>query len=353
MTSQGLKSLDRVVGPWMPGLVHVLNPVLGIRSYLKPGRNADSSPLIVRPGGLGDLVCLQMAIENLGLDIRRFRFIIERRSEPWAALHDLNYLSYDSLDLRALLREIGTNPLVVCTEQRFGLALAFAEVCRAPSGRLYAFDTCRGVCSSGAVRAAYNPRKPHEVEAFEGLLRQAFPEQVVTEDVAFAPRKRTTLTDGSLVACLSGGGQSSRTFRPDQWIKFIDAWAGQRLVRLTAAPADWETANAIVRRRTSPTEICGGAFAAVVDAVKGAEAIFTVDGGMTHVASYYGVPATVLFTSGQVVKWGPLAEGSRVVAVEGLSCRPCALFGQVPPCPHSFACKDIPELDSHINTQQV
>ena len=104
MTSQGLKSLDRVVGPWMPGLVHVLNPVLGIRSYLKPGRNADSSPLIVRPGGLGDLVCLQMAIENLGLDIRRFRFIIERRSEPWAALHDLNYLSYDSLDLRALLR---------------------------------------------------------------------------------------------------------------------------------------------------------------------------------------------------------------------------------------------------------
>lgn len=339
---QGLKRLDRLLGPWMPGLVHALHSLLSLRSPLGSHRKVEAKPLLVRPGGLGDLICLHMAIEAAGLDVRQFRFLIERRSEPWAALHGLDYITYDGSGLRVLLGEWSASNCVVCTEQRFGLALAFAEACRAPEGRLYAFETCRGVRSAGAIRVAYNPSEVHEVEAFGRLLSRALPRQGGPGASMVPARRRDAPSDGSLVACLSGGSQPSRDFPPDQWVAFIDAWAGQRSVCLTSAPIDRETAITIAQRRSSATELCPPTFHEAVEAIRKAEAILTVDGGMTHVASYYGVPATVIFTSGQVEKWRPLSEGSRVVAVEGLTCRPCTQFGQVPPCPHEYACKAIP-----------
>jgi len=334
--------MDRLLGSWVPGLVHALHPFLSIGILSTPGRQSASRPLLVRPGGLGDLVCLHMAIEAAGLDVHQFRFVIERRSEPWAILHDLNHLSYDGSGFRTLLTERCASSLVICTEQRFGLALAFAEACRAPGGRLLAYETCRGARWVGAERVAYQPTGTHEVEAFGRLLQQAVPDQVGSAASTLAIRRRLVTSNGSLVACLSGGGQPSRDFHPDRWVAFLDAWAGPRPVRLTSAPVDRETANAIIRQRSSPTELCLGGFPEAVEAVRKAEAIFTVDGGMAHVASYYGIPATVIFTSGQVEKWRPLAAGGRVVAVESLPCRPCTLFGQVPPCPHLFACKDLP-----------
>jgi len=342
MSPGGLKRLDRFLGSCAPGLVHALRPLLSLPFLPQRPGKPNPKPLLVRPGGLGDLVCLHMAMEAAGLDIRQYRFLLERRSEPWAVLHGLDYLSYDGSEVKALLQERCASADVVCTEQRFGLALAFAEACRAPNGRLIAFETCRGVRWAGAERVAYHPKKSHEVEAFFDLLQHAFPDQVDPAASALAERTRWAWSDGSLVACLSGGGQPSREFSPDRWVEFLDAWAGQRLVILTSAPGDRETAEAIVRRRVSPTKLCPGGFAEAVMAIEKSEAVLTVDGGMTHVASYYGVPGTVIFTSGQVEKWRPLAQGGRVVAVDGLPCRPCTLFGQVPPCPHGFRCKDIP-----------
>lgn len=342
VSARGLKRLDRILGRWLPGLVHAFHPILSARPSILRSREVDSRPLIVRPGGLGDLVCLHMAIEATGLDPGLFRFLVERRSAPWAALHGLDHVTYDGAGFAELLRERGSSPVVLCTEQRFGLALAVAEACRAPKGRLYAFETCRGSQFAGARIVAYDPRASHEVEAFCRMIRDAFPDQVVVASRGWNQRARQEPTDGSLIACLSGGGQPSREFHAGEWVQFMDAWAGPLPVRLTAAPSDWDKARAIVQRRAAPTSFCAAGFPEMVEDLKKARAILTVDGGMAHVASFYGIPATVLFTSGQVEKWRPLSEGSRVVAVEGLPCRPCTLFGQVPPCPHGFACKRIP-----------
>jgi ADP-heptose:LPS heptosyltransferase len=111
---------------------------------------------------------------------------------------------------------------------------------------------------------------------------------------------------------------------------------------LTFSPGDQALAQAIARMRHPRTELVFGGFPEAVAATERAEMILTVDGGMTHVASYYGVPAVVLFTSGQLAKWRPLSFGSRTIAASDLGCRPCARFGQVPKCPNGYACKSIP-----------
>jgi hypothetical protein len=72
-----------------------------------------------------------------------------------------------------------------------------------------------------------------------------------------------------------------------------------------------------------------------------------VDGGFLHIASYYGVPVTGVFTSGRESKWAALAPGSRMVRRADLECQPCTWFGQVAPCVHDFACKEL-DFEKHV-----
>ena len=58
-------------------------------------RRSDGRPLIVRPGGMGDLILLCVAAEDLGLDPRNFFWLIERRSRAWAQRRGLDYCCYD------------------------------------------------------------------------------------------------------------------------------------------------------------------------------------------------------------------------------------------------------------------
>ena len=49
-------------------------------AFLLRARRQDPRPLILRPGGMGDLILLCVATEELGCDPRRFFWVIERRS---------------------------------------------------------------------------------------------------------------------------------------------------------------------------------------------------------------------------------------------------------------------------------
>ena len=85
------------------------------------------------------------------------------------------------------------------------------------------------------------------------------------------------------------------------------------------------------------------------DLIRASEEVLTVDGGFLHIASYYGVPVTGLFTSGRDRKWAALSPGSRVVRRDDLPCRPCTWFGQVPHCTHNFVCKEL-DFAAHLRS---
>src|ERR1043166_6030136 len=95
-----------------------------------------SRPLMVRPGGMGDLILLCVAVEALGLTTDRFFWLIEQRSAPWARRVGLEFSCYDDSPLRTHLRLAGRHPLVINTEQRFGLSQATAILTRQRGGTI-------------------------------------------------------------------------------------------------------------------------------------------------------------------------------------------------------------------------
>ena len=130
MPGPHLKRFDRLLWP--------LAACLAAIGRRLPGRGEPAGRvLIVRPGGLGDLVLCCIACEMLGRDPREFVWLIEKRTEPWARHLGLDYACYDRIDRRSLgLR--ARFPLVINSEQRFGLAQATALLALAPGGvRLY------------------------------------------------------------------------------------------------------------------------------------------------------------------------------------------------------------------------
>jgi ADP-heptose:LPS heptosyltransferase len=68
-----------------------------------------------------------------------------------------------------------------------------------------------------------------------------------------------------------------------------------------------------------------------------ARAHLSSDTGILHVAYGLGTPTVSLFGPGLHDKWAP--KGRRHVLLRaGLSCSPCIVDGEIPPCPHGAAC---------------
>lgn len=81
-----LKRVDGIVAP-------VAGPVA---TAIRPRRRSTTDQLlVVRPGGMGDLILAQLAVEQLGLDQPAVRWLIESRSAAWARHLGLDHLAYD------------------------------------------------------------------------------------------------------------------------------------------------------------------------------------------------------------------------------------------------------------------
>jgi ADP-heptose:LPS heptosyltransferase len=301
----------------------------------------EDRPLVVRPGGLGDLVCADIALQELGLRAEDFIWLIEQRSQPWADFRRLSYFCYDVLPLRLLGAVRQRHALVINTEQRFGLAQAAAWMARSPEGRVVSFDTNRAARWSDAT-IPYDWRDRHETVEFKRLFAQAL--ALPAPDLQRGPRSRIHPADRPPLVLVAGRQAASRDLGLAAWIELIGNWHQDRPFRVAAAPADWTFAEELARKFPSQAERFTGAFPELCEEIGRCEELFTMDGGGVHIASYFGVRTLALFTSGRSAKWHPLGTGSRILRRHDLACQPCTKFGQVPPCPHGFACKKLAGL---------
>jgi ADP-heptose:LPS heptosyltransferase len=105
----------------------------------------------------------------------------------------------------------------------------------------------------------------------------------------------------------------------------------------------------LIERFENQAELFHGNFSQLCDRIASSEEVLTIDSGFLHIASYYGVPTTGIFTSGRERKWASLARDSSIVRRNDLACQPCTWFGQVPVCAHNFACKDL-RMREHLIT---
>lgn len=300
-------------------------------------RTPSAAPLLVRPGGMGDLIALQIACEELAIDPRGAQWLVERRSASWARRAGLPHVTFDERPLRALRATAGRHRVVVNTEQRFGLSHAAAAAARAHGGATFAPSTNLAARWADVV-VPYDPYDEHETVAFARLLAAA----LGGEPPERAPvRERRRPDDGHVVAAVSGLQSETRALPPGAFAEAVVAEAAGAPVRVTAAPIDLAYAQELLRLLPAGTELFRGDFDGVCDVIATAARLVAVDGGPVHIASYYGVPATAIFTSGRFAKWAPLGAGSRIIRRHGLACQPCTLFGQTPPCPNGLACLEL------------
>ncbi len=292
-------------------------------------------PLVVRPGGMGDLICLCLALEDLGHDPTSCTWLIEQRSRPWAEYLDLDFVCYDADLPGALARIRGRYRTVINTEQRFGLAQAAALAATAPGGRLTCFATTRGA-RWAHVAVPYDRDRGREVDELRRLLATALS---LSDPGPPGARVRRRPVSGAPLVAVAGRQSPTRSLDRATWARLIRPWAGERDFLVAAAPIDSAFAADLVAAFPDQARQFDGSFADLCDAVAASAEVFTMDGGMVHVASYHGVPVTAVFTSGQERKWAPLAPGSAMIRRADLSCQPCARFGQTPPCTQGLVCQ--------------
>jgi ADP-heptose:LPS heptosyltransferase len=324
-----------------------LDPVLhGVACYLaallpRAGLALKDKTLIVRPGGMGDFICADIALQELGRDARDFTWLIEKRSQAWARHRGLRHLCYDVKPIAAATRVWGRYPLVINSEQRYGLAHAYALMTKAKRGRVVAFATNRG--SKWSTRTVpYDWKDAHETIEFARLFAAALdlPEPAGPR----LARPRVEPASAPPLVLIAGRGSPSRELSPDAWVNLISRWHKARSFFIGGAPDDADLIRQLTARFSGLATKFTGSFDELCAQISRSEEIFTMDGGAVHIASYYGVPTLALFTSGRDRKWHPLGEGSRVLRRRDLDCQPCTKFGQVPPCPNEFACRKLDDI---------
>ncbi len=327
-----LKPLDALLYP---------GACLFAASLPKPRHASDEKPLVVRPGGLGDLVCADIALQELGRDARDFLWLIERRSQPWAAYRGLPHLCYDAGFATTLARTRGRHALVIDSEQFFGLAQATALLARSRRGRLVSFETVRGAPWADST-VPYDWDATHETVSFARLFGAALDLPEPLKPVR--PRRRAYLASAPPLVLVAGRQSPSRRLDLDSWVALIAKWCRDRSFEIAAAPEDDAFAAQLGSRFKKASRFTGS-FEALCERIARSEEVFTVDGGGVHIASYFGVPALAVFTSGRDRKWHPLGEGSRILRRQDLPCQPCTKFGQVPPCPNAYACLKLDDVE--------
>lgn len=325
-------SFDRLV--LIRGLDQLLWPLalLVARVLAKLPRTQEQTPVLVRPGGMGDLICVHIAMEQVGLDPRQFVWVIEKRSLPWVTMMGLRH---ELIGLR-LIRFVGKFQTVINTEQHYGASQIIAVALAGRKRRIASFSTVRGAGSTSETICPYNPTHTHEVDSFARLLKMSFRLEV---DGLPSQRAQERSAERGLVVVIGGGHSESRSLSASQWEGAIRSWSVQRPVTIISGPLESRIARELAARSPAIWTYRQGSFEENCQVISSAERVLTIDGGMVHVASYFQVPTDALFTSGRELLWHPLAHGSRVFRDPDLSCRPCTLFGHTPKCPLNYECK--------------
>jgi hypothetical protein len=308
--------------------------------------------MIVRPGGLGDLVLLTKALQEYDVSQVEILWLIERRSEPWAREIGLRYICYDDIKtFPALLVALATwaPRCIINSEQKYGLSQVIVELARRRNTVTIGFATNES-CDFFIHSVPYDHRDSSELIEFGKLFK------VLCELSSFCSHRGVSWTNFETenvdkqvpVVVISGLHSISRTLSDETWQKFIQDQLGKNSFRVLAGPLEAKLANELSMKFPSQALYEPMSFHQVCDEIRKCSRFYGLDGGLVHVASYFGTPATVLFTNGNYKKWGPLAAGSQILRRRDLSCQPCTIFGTTPPCSINYLCREISRPDLSV-----
>lgn len=346
MKVTALKILDATVGAALCWLTGWLRYLLGRD---QPPRAAVPSPvgrvLVIRPGGMGDMVlllpalrALRHAFPGLTLDVvceKRNREVLEM-----AKLADGIFL-YDAHPFGMLRRlRRARYDVAIDTEQFHSFSALMALASRAPVRIGFKITPGRNLLYTHLVNYDLGG---YEADQFAGLLRPlGIAEPARVEGSLDAdPDALPENVLGRLKQCGGGGdtvvihaGCTSRykQWEPEKAADLIDRLAatGPFSFVLVGNRSEEPLAARVLKAAGAAgrvVSLTGQLTVAQTASVIRRAALFVGgDSGLAHVALALGTPTVILFGPSDRQKWGVSSPGHAVVS-KSLSCAPCFIFG--------------------------
>ena len=354
-----LKTLDATVGAMLCRVIGRTG-LLGVRRMPPVRRNpALGDPLrilIVRPGGMGDLVLLLPALQALQRQFpaAELTVVCEARNAPVIELTDLRItpMLYDRAPLacaRALRRM--HFDAVVDTEQFHHFSALFAIATGAPMRIGFNINPRRNPLYTHLVPYAVDG---HETDQFLRLLAPLGIRGATATVAGALPRVPHELPE-ALQALPRTDAQPLIVLHPATGNRYKD-WGAAPFAGLVEALIRQYDACCVVLGNHNDAAACRALAAAVPPAhrervlslagaialrdaaaiINAARLFVGLDSGLAHIAAACGVPSVILYGATDPDKWAS-PDGSCRVVRRRVPCAPCAIFGYHKPC-NTVAC---------------
>lgn len=357
-----LKILDATVGfflCWMGGLLlHLLhrNPAPG-----RPLPAVIRTILVIRPGGMGDMILLQPALRSLRQHYPEavIDVVCESRNRdiPPLAGAGVRLLLYDVNPVRTFARLLrGGYDIAIDTEQFHHFSAVMAMFSRAPVRIGFKINPGRNQIythlvnydlegyEAGEFMRLLHPLGIREEAAVQGCL--AAPAEPLAEDLARV--ERWLLIHAATTSRYKGWDAAKWAEVARRIAEGAHAFSGsgkeagraRLIVGLVGGANDVGIAEAIAAQSGlgDGVRVLAGrlAFRQTAALIGRAELFVGLDSGLAHLAVASGTPTVVLFGPSDHKKWG-VESDHNVVVRKALACSPCFIFGYHKFC-HSIAC---------------
>lgn len=354
-----LKAVDATAGALICRLA-------GWLDYARDGRPADGVPeprqvrrlLVIRPGGMGDMILLLPCIRRL-----RERYpdavidlACERRNADVLKLAGMesNALLYDVHPFRFLRQLAGrTYDIAIDTEQFHHFSAVFARWSGARIRIGFKINPWRNPLYTHLVN--YAPDGPEGIQFGRLLQPLGIPDagDSPTDLFPTLPPRLPPDMEQSLRATAPDGRYavihpfSSTPYKQWSHRKFVDTAAALHaeqglipvLVGAENDAARSEIPAALKQAGVPVVSLPGGSDLSVAALlIKGAGLFLGGDSGLAHLAVALGTPTVVLFGPSDHLKWGK-DDARHAVVRTLLPCSPCFIFGYHKPC-KTLACMD-------------
>lgn len=345
-----LKILDMTVGLflcWTTGyMLHLFRRNAPAGTAVVPPLDTIRRILVIRPGGMGDMILLQPMLKSLRkhCPLAEIDLVCEKRNRDISALagaagrvilYDANPFSF----LGKLRRE--HYDAVIDTEQFHYFSAMMAILSRAPVRIGFKINPGRNTLYTHLVN--------YDLEGYEAgeFMRLLAPLGIRDQAVVKGCLSLPGHSEGQSGAIVIHVGTSTR-YKHWETGKFVELVkrlaatesAGNGPIILAGGRREVRVADEIARRAGSGDRVKGMAGSLTIRqtaALIGKANLFIGgDSGLAHLAVALGTPTVVLFGPSDHKKWGASGPGNMVVRTE-LPCSPCFIFGYHKFC-HSIAC---------------
>lgn len=353
-----MKTADALLGPpacWILGyavfLVRGRGRAVRTAADLRQARQI----LLIRPGGMGDMIMLLPAIRHLqtALPLARIDILCESRNMGVLRIAGLaaHAIAYDHMPLSLVWRMVRERyDVAIDSEQFHNFSALMALVARAPVRIGFKTNPARNHIYTHLID--YAPDGAETVQ-FARLL-EPFALPGILPDLAGLlgeaplPSIEARLNAGEddargpvNVAC--GSSTPYKLWPPERFAELIGRLQARYGVRVTLIgnAGDQRAARAVIAHMANSrhriTDLTGRLTLEETAAhIRAGRLFIGSDSGLGHLAIALGTPTVILFGPSDARKWGR-EDARHAVVRRSPACAPCFIFGYHKPC-HTIVC---------------